>query len=311
MARDVFAEHGFRDPAGRPLPDDAGLGGDITIMTLTDESIAQETLRAWAVLALPIRTLVAVDVSASMSTAVGGSTRLHLTEQAARSGTAMFPGSVQAGLWVFADDLGENGQDHREILPIRRLDATVDGQAQRDLMNSLSTIVTSEVSDRSALYDTTLAAFRQMQATYDPRAINSVIVLTDGADDEPDGITQEELIATLEREQNPARPVVIVTVGLTADATRVRSRRSRTPPAERVTSRRNPATSPRSSSVRSRTAPGRHRSVRRSPGPATATGGRGSAGYAAATAIRVRRSPGTARTSTAVGCGRRRRTASG
>lgn len=216
-ARDVFAEHGFRDPAGRPLPDDAGLG-DITMMTLTDESIAQETLRAWAVLALPIRTLVAVDVSASMSTAIGGSTRLHLTEQAARSGTAMFPGSVQAGLWVFADDLGENGQDHREILPIRRLDATVDGQAQRDLMNSLSTTVTSKVSDRSALYDTTLAAFRQMQATYDPRAINSVIVLTDGADDEPDGITEEELIATLEREQNPARPVVIVTVGLTADA---------------------------------------------------------------------------------------------
>ncbi|MGV9744060.1 VWA domain-containing protein [Rhodococcus zopfii] len=216
-ARDVFVEHGFRDPAGHALPDGAGLG-EITTMTLTDESIAQESLRAWAVLALPIRTLVAVDVSASMNTSVGGSTLLQLTEQAARSGTAMFPGSVQAGLWVFADDLGENGQDHREVLPIRRLDATVGGHTQRELMNSLSTAVGSTAGDRSAVSDTTLAAFRQMQATYDPRAINSVIVLTDGEDDEPDGISEEDLIATLEREQNPARPVIVVTVGITADA---------------------------------------------------------------------------------------------
>jgi hypothetical protein len=57
-----------------------------------------------------------------------------------------------------------------------------------------------------------------MQDTYDPRAINSLIVLTDGEDDESDGIGREDLIATLEREQNPARPVVIVTVGITAGA---------------------------------------------------------------------------------------------
>lgn len=216
-ARDVFVDHGFRDPAGRALPGGAGLGG-ITTLTLTDESIAQETLRAWAVLALPIRTLVAVDVSASMNAPIGGSTRLQLTEQAARSGTAMFPGSVQAGLWVFADDIGENGQDHREVLPIRRLDAMVDGHAQRDRMNMLTTAAASPVGNGSALFDTTLAAFRQMQSTYDPRAINSIIVLTDGGDDEADGIGLDELIATLEREQNPARPVVIVTVGVTADA---------------------------------------------------------------------------------------------
>lgn len=220
-ARDVFVAHGFRDPAGRALPEGAGVG-EITAMTLHDESIAQEALQAWAVLALPIRTLVAVDVSASMNTPVGGATRLQLTEQAARSATAMFSGSVQAGLWVFADDLGGDGQGHRELLPIRRLDTMVDGHLQRDLMNTLSTTVAAEAAaaagDRAALYDTTLAAFRQMQATYDPRAINSVIVLTDGGDDEPDGIGLEDLVATLERDQNPARPVVIVTVGITDDA---------------------------------------------------------------------------------------------
>ena len=178
-AQDVFGDHGFRDPAGHPLPDGSGLG-EVTTMTLSDESMAQEVLQAWAVLALP--------------------------------------GSVQAGLWVFADDIGGGGQDHREVQPIRRLDDVVDGHAHRDLMNSLSPTVAGAVADRSALYDTTLAAFRHMQDTYDPRAINSVIVLTDGRDDGSSSIGRQELLATLERELNPARPVVIVTVGITADA---------------------------------------------------------------------------------------------
>lgn len=216
-AQDVFGDHGFRDPAGRPLPDGSGLG-QITTMTLGDESIAQEVLQAWAVLALPIRTLVVVDVSASMNRPVGDATLMQLVEEAARAGTAMFPGSVQAGLWVFAEDIGGGGQDYLEVQPIRRLDDVVDGQMHRDLMNSLSPTVAGAVADRSALYDTTLAAFRHMQDIYDPRAINSVIVLTDGRDDGSSSIGRRDLLETLERERNPARPVVIVTVGIGADA---------------------------------------------------------------------------------------------
>lgn len=57
-----------------------------------------------------------------------------------------------------------------------------------------------------------------MQQSYDPRAVNSVIVLTDGANEDPDSITEAQLLEILAREQDPARPVIVVTIGITEDA---------------------------------------------------------------------------------------------
>ncbi|MCX6491392.1 MAG: VWA domain-containing protein, partial [Rhodococcus sp.] len=45
-----------------------------------------------------------------------------------------------------------------------------------------------------------------------------VIILTDGANEDPNSISLDELLATLRTEQDPSRPVVIVTIGITDDA---------------------------------------------------------------------------------------------
>ncbi|MEE2034456.1 substrate-binding domain-containing protein [Rhodococcus chondri] len=216
-AREVLSRHGFRDPAGQPLPDGRGVG-PIPVLSLQDEQLAQEALAAWTMMALPVRTLFALDVSESMHARTDGKTRVDLIEQAAVAANGLFPDSVAAGLWAFSEDLGGPSRDHVEVVPIRRFDTVVDGRTQREILMSLSDATSELVGSGTALYDTTLAAFRKMQDTYDPRSINSVVLLTDGRDDDPNGISKEYLLDTLAAERDPARPVVIVPIGISDDA---------------------------------------------------------------------------------------------
>ncbi|GCE39821.1 hypothetical protein Rhow_003464 [Rhodococcus wratislaviensis] len=216
-ARAVLAEHGFRGPDGSPPADGRGVGR-VTKLALDDESPLQDALGGWALMALPIRTLVAIDVSGSMETPAGNRSRMDLTVDAALAGNAMFPDSVSAGLWAFSQGLGGGPQDYQELVPIRRYDTVVDGLTQRALMAQQAGKVEGLIGGGTGLYDTTLAAFRTVQDSYDPRAVNSVIILTDGANEDPDSITKEQLLGILEREMDPARPVIIVTIGITDDA---------------------------------------------------------------------------------------------
>ncbi|MFC0453058.1 substrate-binding and VWA domain-containing protein [Rhodococcus jostii] len=216
-ARAVLADNGFRGPDGSPLPDGRGVGR-ATKLALEDESALQDALGGWALMALPIRTLVAIDVSGSMEMPAGDRSRMDLTVDAALAGNAMFPDSVSAGLWAFSQGLGGGPQDYKEMVPIRRYDTLVDGVTQRQLMAQQATKVEGLIGGGTGLYDTTLAAFRTVQETYDPRAVNSVIILTDGANEDPDSITRDQLMSILEREMDPARPVIIVTIGITDDA---------------------------------------------------------------------------------------------
>ncbi|AII05085.1 substrate-binding and VWA domain-containing protein [Rhodococcus opacus] len=216
-ARAVLAENGFRGPDGSPPADGRGVGR-VTKLALEDETALQDALGGWALMALPIRTLVAIDVSGSMETPAGNRSRMDLTVDAALAGNAMFPDSVSAGLWAFSQGLGGGPQDHKEMVPIRRYDTVVDGLTQRQLMAQQAGKVDALIGGGTGLYDTTLAAFRTVQETYDPRAVNSVIILTDGANEDPDSITKEQLLSILQREMDPARPVIIVTIGITDDA---------------------------------------------------------------------------------------------
>ncbi|MEN0135558.1 MAG: substrate-binding and VWA domain-containing protein [Rhodococcus sp. (in: high G+C Gram-positive bacteria)] len=216
-ARAVLAEHGFRGPDGSPPADGRGVGR-VTKLALDDESPLQDALGGWALMALPIRTLVAIDVSGSMETPAGNRSRMDLTVDAALAGNAMFPDSVSAGLWAFSQGLGGGPQDYRELVPIRRYDTVIDGLTQRELMARQAGKVEGLIGGGTGLYDTTLAAFRAVQDSYDPRAVNSVIILTDGANEDPDSITKEQLLGILEREMDPARPVIVVTIGITDDA---------------------------------------------------------------------------------------------
>lgn len=215
--RAALAQRGFRGPDRVPL--DAGRGvGEVTALTVSDPAETAQVLKRYAVLALPSRALVVEDVSGSMAEQAGPETRIDLTVQASETGAMLFPDNAQLGLWAFSIGLGGNGRDYRELAPIRRLDETVDGVSHRQRLTEAVRTLPSLVNGGTGLYDTTLAAFRRVKDGYDPAAINSVILFTDGANEDPSTISLDELLATLKQEQDPARPVIIVTIGITDDA---------------------------------------------------------------------------------------------
>ena len=57
-----------------------------------------------------------------------------------------------------------------------------------------------------------------VRESYDPNAINSIIVISDGANDATSSLSREDFLARLQGSVDPSRPVVVVTIGLLEDA---------------------------------------------------------------------------------------------
>ncbi|MDV8024457.1 VWA domain-containing protein [Rhodococcus sp. IEGM 1330] len=212
-----LSDAGFRSANTEPLDAERGVG-DVTPLTIADQQAAESTLKQYQVLALPSRTLVMEDVSGSMNYSAGANSRIAMTVQASETGSRLFPDNASMGLWAFSIGLGGGDQDYRELASIRQMDEQVGDTTQREVLLQQIRSLPSLVGGGTGLYDTTLAAFRTVQKGYDPDAVNSVIILTDGTNEDPASISLDELLSTLRAEQDPSKPVVIVTIGITDDA---------------------------------------------------------------------------------------------
>ncbi len=210
----LLDENGFRDAEDTPLSSGDGLGkGELKTLPAPDAQAVTDSLRQWAVLTVPSRLLAVVDVSGSMDFVDGGQPRIALAIQAAVGALQLFPDNGQIGLWAFSVGLGDGNRDYTSLVPIRTLDA---GQRE-DLGKALKKLPTM-TNGGTGLYDSTLAAIRTLQDDYDARAINNVILLTDGANDDPDSLSLKELVGTIQRERDPARPVRVIAIGMGPDA---------------------------------------------------------------------------------------------
>src|SRR3546814_12873925 len=68
-----------------------------------------------------------------------------------------------------------------------------------------SDVCSSDLGGGTGLYDTTLAAFRSAQKDYDPDYFNAVVLLSDGANDDPGSMRQADLLKALRDEADPER----------------------------------------------------------------------------------------------------------
>jgi hypothetical protein len=208
---------GFRTAADAPSPE--GGVGNVTVLTLTDPEQEDKALRQWAVLGVPIRSLVVEDASGSMEAPAGSSTRAGMLVEASQNGLKLFPNNTALGAWLFSIDLGGRGRDWLPIAPIERLDTVdADGQTHREFLESQILTLPDRLGGATGLYDTTLAAFKEVQDSYDPNFSNSVILLTDGQNEDDNSISLEGLLSELKALEDPARPVLILTIGITEDA---------------------------------------------------------------------------------------------
>lgn len=215
--RAALASQGYRQPDMAKTADSLNVGDVVALQAPGPDNVLK-TLKGWAMQTIPFRSLVVMDVSGSMNFQAGEQTRMQLTQHAATAGSKMFPNSAALGMWAFSIGLGGGSQDYIELNPIRKMDAVIDGVSQRDRLLADIAGLDQRTGGATGLFDTTLADYRTVKANYDPRAVNSVILFTDGANEDPDSLTLDQLLETLQREQDPAKPVVIVSIGITEDA---------------------------------------------------------------------------------------------
>ena len=143
--------------------------------------------------------------------------RMDVTVAALQTGLSLFQDSGAVGLWAFSEKL-EGQRDYRELLAIRRLGESAGGLSQRDALAGQIGGLTRLTTGGTGLYDTVLAAYRDLQRHYDPKAVNSILLFTDGANDDPGSISEDKLVSELTRLRNSERPVQIIAIGITHDA---------------------------------------------------------------------------------------------
>ncbi len=209
---------GFRDQAGVAGPAlrkvegiDASAAVSVRTPSMDDLAKARAML---GTLGRGSRVLAVVDVSGSMAEQVPGTelTRLDVTIDAASAGLSLLPARSEVGLWEFSTDLGPDA-DYRELVPI----GPVAGGHATALATSLAGLQPIP-NGSTGLYDTVLAAVRRVQSGYDATRVNAVVLLTDGANQDPHGLELTELLDRLRAGQDPSRPVPVISVAYGPDS---------------------------------------------------------------------------------------------
>lgn len=191
-----------RVPRALPTPD----AGDVT-----------GVMQAWTKLSLRTRMLTLLDVSGSMAQPVGGGlTRMTATAQVAQGGLAMLPDDTDLGLWTFSTDL-DGPRPYRTQVPIGPLDDRVGSGTRRQAILSALGRVRPVPNGDTGLYDSVLTAYKSMRNSYKVGYYNSILVLTDGKNDDTKGPTLNGLLSSLKKLNDPARPVMVIFIGFGPD----------------------------------------------------------------------------------------------
>jgi Ca-activated chloride channel homolog len=212
-AADGTVGAGFARPVGAPLPSAPavapGDAGGVAASGL-DASVINQALGGWSAITVPGRVLAVFDVSGSMLKKVptaGGATRAQVTQGAATQGLALFDDKWAVGVWLFSTEL-VGKRPWKELVPISPLTS-----ARTQLQASVSQIKPKR-DGGTGLYDTALAAYKTVLNGWLPGRVNSVILFTDGKQQDPNGISRGDLVSQLRKLQDPKHPVRMIIIGI-------------------------------------------------------------------------------------------------
>jgi Mg-chelatase subunit ChlD len=215
---DAIAAAELRGPDGAPLPNEIGLG-DARVLSTVAQKTTDDALRQWRVLSVPSSILAVVDLSGSMKTAIGDTTRIKLAVQASQVALDAFPAQARIGIWGFSKNRGEGGVSWEEYATLDRLDAAAGGAGTHgDVVRSEANKLVERVRGGTGVMDTTLAAYKYAQEKWDPAWFNSVVIFTDGASDDSSSLSLESLVNQLKSIRDPAKPVKVIIIGISQDA---------------------------------------------------------------------------------------------
>lgn len=222
--KQALAAAGLRAADGQELEGEYSVGS-FAALTPSNQDVLTQVWTSYSLQSAPLNALVVLDASGSMLLPVAGTdkSRMDITVESVLAGSQLFPARDSMGLWKFSRDLtlpDGSVSDYQKLVPVRGFEETVDGKTQRVLLQEAGSGIAATIDPNgfTALYDTTLAAFRSAKENYAYGSVNAVIVLTDGENHDDNSISQEELISTIQAEQDPANPVFIIMIGVSEDA---------------------------------------------------------------------------------------------
>jgi Ca-activated chloride channel family protein len=157
-------------------------------------------------------TLNVFDVSGSMGDQVPGTgeTKLQLAAKAAVATDNFFSDNTIIGWWEFSTNL-DGSLPYKTLVPLGPF------AGRREL--AAKALEAMEPEANTGLYATAIAAYAEVTKNYHPGYLNDVVLLTDGANDDPGNpLTLAQTVAKLKAAYDPAKPVGIITVAFGADA---------------------------------------------------------------------------------------------
>ncbi|WP_239477241.1 substrate-binding and VWA domain-containing protein [Streptomyces sp. CS147] len=228
-ARATFAEHGFR--AGDGSAEDslvAAAGGrkpqpyaEPAAEAPSAEAL-QETLGMWTITVQSARLTTVVDASGSMATLVPGrnQSRMDVTKESLIQALGQFTPDDEIGLWEFATTL-DGEKDYRRLMETKRLgDPAAGGGTHREKLTAAFAGLQPVPGGATGLYDTTLASYKEARSTYVKGKFNALVILTDGSNQDTNGISRSGLITELKELVDPERPVPVIAIAVGPDADR-------------------------------------------------------------------------------------------
>ncbi len=169
-----------------------------------------QLLGSWAAITQPGRMLAVFDVSGSMTAKVptaGGLTRAEVTQRTAKQGLALLDDRWSVGNWTFSTDMA-GSRPWVENVPISSV------ATHRAQLSAAITRIVPKSGGDTGLFDTALAAYRQVQKGWQAGVSNSVVIYTDGRNDNPGGLTIDQLVDRMTRLRDPDRPVRMIIIGM-------------------------------------------------------------------------------------------------
>jgi len=152
------------------------------VLDVPEPPVLVRILDLWAQQRKAARVLLVIDVSGSMADPASqdsNATKLELARDAAIAALDQFKDADAVGLRIFTTDLDASGATSVDLVPVAPMD---EGQRAR-LKDQIESLIPQ---NGTPLYQATQDAADTMRDAYDASAINAVVLLTDGVNDDGD-----------------------------------------------------------------------------------------------------------------------------
>lgn len=215
--RRSLTKAGFRDANGQGGPTIAGReAAPVEELDAPGRTERIALVEQWDIMRTDMRMLAVIDASGSMewSSTTPGMSRWDVTQGSLLTGVDMLPAGSEVGAWVFSSDR-KGGRDYEPVADVVALNEAKGGGTHRDHLRSIVEDGDKYLGGDTGLYDSIWAAHQRMVENYDPEFVNSIVVFTDGENDDPNGgLSLKQLLTKLDDSYDAQRPVRVITIGM-------------------------------------------------------------------------------------------------